>query len=452
MRGERSLKNGIIKVGLISLGCSKNLVDSEVMLGILKENGCVITNKSGEADILIINTCSFIKDAAKESEATIREFLKAKKTGRKVIVTGCLVQKEGAALLKRCPGVDAFLGVSEFHRIAEYIGKPLKKKLCVSPPGFLYDEKTPRVLATPAHSAYIKIAEGCNNRCNYCSIPSIRGPLKSRKIESIVNEAKNLAATGVKEINLISQDTTNYGKDLYGRPKLVELLRKLVAVKGAKWIRLLYLYPSRVTGELVALIKKDKKILPYFDISLQHVNDDILRSMGRRYSKHEAEELIRKLRSKIPGAVLRTTFITGYPGETKEKFRELKTFVIKARFDRLGVFAYSKEKGTVSGDLGGQVGEQTAGKRKDILMRIQQDISLELNKRKIGSKIEVLVDRVLEGFAEARSAGDAPDVDGRVIIMPDGGKIEPGEIVKVRVTKAGAYDLIGVLDGKKAQN
>ena len=427
---------------MISLGCSKNLVDSEIMLGILAESGAEAVSDPKKADILIVNTCSFVKDAVKESEDTIREFSRKKTPGQKLIVTGCLVQKQKELLLKKFPGADAFIGVSEFTRIGEVIRAVPVNKLLVSKPGYIYNKDTPRVLATPLHSVYVKVSEGCDNRCNYCSIPSIRGPLKSRRFEDIASEVRNLALIGAKEINLISQDTTNYGADIYGKPALVRLLKELVKIRGIKWIRLLYLYPSRVTEDLIELVASEKKICPYFDIPLQHINDGVLKLMGRKYNRAKAEAVIKAIRSRIPRAALRTTFIVGHPGEDKAAFDELAAFVRAARFDKLGVFAYSRETDTPSGIKKGQNSEKTKKERFSRIMSLQKIVSLELNKAKVGSKMEVLVDGAGQTGLVCRSSTDAPDVDGRVL-LPRNAKAAPGDFIRVKITGASEYDLSG---------
>ena len=432
----------MIKVGMISLGCSKNLVDSEIMLGILAESGAEAVSDPEKADILIVNTCSFVKDAVKESEDAINEFSRKKTPGQKLIVTGCLVQKQKELLLKKFPGADAFIGVSEFTRIGEVIRSFPAKKLLVSKPGFIYDKNTPRVLATPLHSVYVKVSEGCDNRCNYCAIPSIRGPLKSRRLEDIAGEVRNLALIGAKEINLISQDTTNYGADIYGKPALVKLLKELVKVKGIKWIRLLYLYPSRVTGELLELVAGEKKLCPYFDIPLQHINGRVLKMMGRKYGRDGAVEVTERIRSKVPGAALRTTFIVGHPGEDRAAFEELLEFTRAARFEKLGAFAYSREAGTPSGRMRGRISEKEGQKRLSRLLTLQKSISFELNKAKLGSKIVVLVDEAGRDGLVCRSSADAPDVDGRVLV-PRSAKAAPGDFIRVKITGASEYDLSG---------
>ena len=432
----------MIKVGMISLGCSKNLVDSEVMLGILAESGAEAVSDPKDADVLIVNNCSFIKDAVSESEETIREFSAKKKPFQKLIVTGCLVQKQKELLVKKFPKADAFIGVSEFTKIAEIIKDLPAKKLVVSKPGFIYNRNTPRVLATPLHSVYVKVSEGCGNRCNYCSIPSIRGALKSRRPEDIASEVRNLALIGAKEINLISQDTTNYGADIYGKPALAGLLKELVKIKGIKWIRLLYLYPSRVTEELIELVAAEKKICSYFDIPLQHINDGVLKVMGRKYNRAGAEEVIGSIRARVPGAALRTTFIVGHPGEDAGAFAELLEFVRETRFEKLGAFAYSRETDTPSGKIKIQNSEKIKKERLFRLMALQKGISLELNKAKLGSKIEVLVDSAENAGLVCRSTADAPDVDGRVFVSA-GKRAVPGDFIKVRITGATEYDISG---------
>lgn len=435
-------------VNLISLGCSKNLVDSEVMLGKLLEDGFNITSKESESDIVIINTCCFINPATQESFKTINNVLKNKHKEQKIVVSGCLVQRLKHKIIDRFPDVDAFLGVGEFYKISHICKKLLKgkkiNKLLVSKPEFIYNEDTPRLLCTPLHTAYVKISEGCNNRCFYCVIPSIRGNLRSRPIESIVKEVKNLEKLGVKEINLISQDTTNYGIDLYGKPKLVKLLKRLTEVKGIKWIRLFYLYPSDVSDDLINLIAKSNKICKYIDIPLQHIDNQILRLMGRRYTFKEIDTLIKKMKKKIPEAVFRTTFIVGYPNETEEKFQSLVKFVKKVKFSKLGVFMFSKEKGTIAEFLEGQVSNKVKNKRKNIIMKLQQKISLELNKLKIGSKISMIVDRMNKNVLIGRTEGDALDVDGKVYIQCNNHKkINPGDFINVKVKEAYPYDLKG---------
>jgi len=427
---------------MISLGCSKNLVDSEVMLGILAENGAEAVSDPKEADVLIVNTCSFVKDAVKESEDTIKEFSVKKRPGQKLIVTGCLVQKQKELLIKKFPKADAFIGVSEFTRIGEVIRAVPANKLLVSKPGYIYNKNTPRVLATPLHSVYVKVSEGCDNRCNYCAIPSIRGPLKSRKLEDIAGEVKNLALIGAKEINLISQDTTNYGSDIYGKPALVKLLKELVKVKGLKWIRLLYLYPSRVSDELLELVAGEEKLCSYFDIPLQHINGRVLKLMGRKYGRDEAAGVIERIRSKVPGAALRTTFIVGHPGEDNSAFEELMEFTRRARFEKLGAFAYSRESGTPSGKMKAGISEKVKQERLSRLLTLQKGISLELNKAKLGSKIEVLVDSAAKDAFVCRSYADAPDVDGRVL-LPRSTKAAPGDIIRVKIAGASEYDLSG---------
>ncbi|MFH1823975.1 MAG: 30S ribosomal protein S12 methylthiotransferase RimO [Candidatus Firestonebacteria bacterium] len=385
-----------VNINLISLGCSKNLVDSEVMLGLLGKDGFSLTNSEKESKIIIINTCCFIKEATKESLKIISNILKNKNKMQKVVVTGCLVQRYGENLIKKFPEIDACLGVGEFYKISQVCTSLLKKKkinrLLLSEPKFIYNERMPRLLCTPSHTAYVKISEGCNNRCFYCLIPSIRGNLRSRSIESVVKEVENLSKIGVKEINLISQDTTNYGIDLYGKPKLIKLLKKLTKIERIKWIRLLYLYPADVSDELINLIAKSNKICKYIDIPLQHIDNQILRLMGRRYTFEKINILIKKIKKKIPDVILRTTFIVGYPDETEEKFQSLVEFVKKIKFNKLGVFMFSKEKGTMAEFLEGQVSNKVKNKRKDIIMKLQQKISLELNKLKIGSKTGMIVD------------------------------------------------------------
>jgi ribosomal protein S12 methylthiotransferase len=436
------------KVSLISLGCAKNLVDSEVMLGLLCKNGFNITTKESEADIIIINTCCFIKEATKESLKTISNILKNKNKIQKIIVTGCLVQRYGKDLVIKFPEIDAWIGVGEFYKISQVCRNLLREKkinkLLLSEPRFIYNEFIPRVLCTPSHTAYVKISEGCDNRCFYCTIPFIRGNLRSRPIESIVKEVKNLGKIGVKEINLISQDTANYGVDLYGKPKIVELLKKLIKIEEIKWIRLLYLYPSHISDKLIDLIAGSNKICKYIDMPLQHIDDEILRLMGRKYTFNDINNLIKKIRRKIPGVTLRTTFIVGYPGETDEKFQKLVEFVKKVRFNKLGVFMFSKEEGTIASSLDNQVSNKNKKYRRDIIMKLQQKISFELNKLKIGKKVSVIIDRINKNILIGRTQGDALDVDGKVYVTyKDCRSVNLGDFINVNITSAYPYDLEG---------
>jgi len=440
-------------VTVISLGCAKNLVDTEVMLGSLRKSGFEITNEQDSADIILINTCSFLSASRKEAASEIKFALKNKKTGAKVVVAGCFVGRQGNELKKLFPEIDIFLPFSSIPDAGKIcltaLSKTGKIKIKSDDKTFIYNSKLPRVMATLPHYAYVKIADGCDNSCSYCLIPSIRGSFRSRKKEDIVAEVKTLALLGVKEINLISQDTTGYGEDIYCKPALPGLLRELSKINGVKWIRLLDLYPSRITDELLDVMASLPKIAPYFDIPLQHTESRILKQMGRFYNKNDIAVLIKKIRSRVKNAVLRTTLITGFPGETKEEFQNMLEFIKEFKFDKLGVFEYSKEKGTRAYTLSGTVSNSEKTRRKNLLMKAQQKVSLQLNKSKIGSKIQVLTDTVVNKTATGRRAADAPDVDGRVYFYAGSG-VKAGDLVAVKVKKALPYDLIGEAVGYKA--
>jgi ribosomal protein S12 methylthiotransferase len=433
-------------VSVVSLGCAKNLVDTEVMLGSFRQAGFVLSGEQKMADVLLLNTCSFLSASREEAAREIKLALKNKKKGALVAVTGCFVESHGKELKKLFPGVDIFLpfsGISEIGRLClQALAGRQNAKIPKKDKTFIYNSKLPRVLATLPHYAYVKIADGCDNCCSYCLIPSIRGRFRSRKPEDIVSEVKKLAALGVKEINLISQDTTRYGEDLYKKPALPLLLKQLAKIKGIIWIRLLYLYPSRVTDELLDTMASLKKVAPYFDIPLQHTESRILKLMGRFYDKAAVEVLIEKIRKRLKNPVIRTTLITGFPGESKKEFLSMLKFIRKIKFDRVGVFEYSKEKGTPAYSLAQSVSSPEKARRKKLLLKTQQKISLQLNKAKIGSKIIVLTDTVANNTATGRQPADAPDVDGRVYFSA-GKKVKPGAFLTVKVTKALPYDLLG---------
>lgn len=446
----------MLKVKIISLGCSKNLVDSEVMSGILGQSGYSITEEIKEADILVVNTCGFIDAAKEESIEAIIDAARYKMEGacRALVVTGCLAQRYKDEILAEIPEIDGLIGTGEVPRIAEVVGEAVRghRPAAVTTPSFLYSHETPRILSTPAYSAFIKVAEGCDNRCAYCAIPSIRGGYRSRPVESIVVEAERLAGQGVREVNLIAQDTTRYGFDLYGEYKLHELLTGLSEIKGLTWIRVLYAYPTHFTDRLIDVIAGTGKICRYLDIPLQHADDDILRAMRRQGTRQDIVRLIEKLRKRIPGLAVRTSLIVGFPGETDEKFRTLIDFVEEIQFDRIGVFTYSPEEGTAAADMPGQVPDEVKEERKDMLMKVQQDISLARNKAKIGSTISVLIEGKVENEKEVyvgRTEFDAPEVDG--IIFVNGRGLSPGTILPVRVTHAYEYDLIGEVINESGQ-
>jgi len=428
---------------MVSLGCPKNLVDSEVMLGILKGAGLELTADEAQADILVVNTCGFIGDAKEESIDTILSLAEHKKTGRcrKLIVAGCLSQRYKDDLSESLPEVDCFIGTGEYHRIAEVVEDGFLERVLVGLPTYIHDYTTPRIISTPGFYAYVKVAEGCSNHCSYCSIPSIRGAFRSRPIDSVVKEAESLAGQGIKEINLIAQDTTSFGKDR--GEGLEPLLKKLIPVKGIEWIRLLYLYPGRITDEVITIMKNEEKVLPYIDLPLQHISPPVLKAMNRQYTRIGVEALIEKLRSRLPDVTLRTSMIVGFPGEKESDFKELLDFVESVKFDRLGVFTYSREEGTPAWSMKGQVQKKIKSGRMDALMSAQREISLEKNRALVGSAVSVMVEGANEdgdGFGlKGRAASQAPDVDGAVYLK--GRHVEPGKIVSAIVTGAGDYDL-----------
>lgn len=439
------------KVGFISLGCAKNLVDTEVMLGILSQNHLLLTDDPQEADILIVNTCTFIDAAKEESISTILQMAEYKKTGscRSLIVAGCLGQRYQQELLDELPEVDAIVGTGAWNRIMEAIHAVMQGRriLLIGDTDTVYDDSTPRILTTPEYSAYIKIAEGCDNCCSYCVIPRVRGAFRSRNISSIVREAALLVSQGVKEINLIAQDTTSYGKDLYGQPQLTKLLRELVKIEGIQWLRLLYCYPKYFSDELIDLIAEEPKICKYIDLPLQHADDTILKAMNRQDTQNELEILLAKLRDRIPDVVIRTSIIVGFPGETDEQFSNLYQFVEKQRFERMGVFIYSQEEDTPAADFPDQVPDEIKQERYHELMSLQCKISEELNLSLEGCVIDVLV----EGFtsdnpeiAYGRSWREAPDVDGRIYIE-NAGMLQRGQVVRTKIVQGFTYDLLAEL-------
>ncbi|HMM21636.1 MAG TPA: 30S ribosomal protein S12 methylthiotransferase RimO [Selenomonadales bacterium] len=439
----------MLKAGFISLGCAKNLVDTEVMLGMLAEGGVAITGNPAEADILIVNTCSFIETAKEESIATILQSAEYKTGGkcRGLVVAGCLGQRYQQELLDELPEVDAVIGTGAWHRINEAIQSILagQRVLLIGDTDTIYDETMPRILTTPPFSSYVKVAEGCSNCCSYCVIPQVRGKFRSRPIESVVAEVETLIARGAREINLIAQDTTSYGQDLYGQPRLTHLLRELVKLDGDIWIRLLYCYPGQFSDELIELMAREPKICKYVDLPLQHAHDDILKAMNRRDSQQDVARLLAKIRAAIPGVAIRTTFIVGFPGETAEHFAALEAFVAEQKFDHVGVFTYSREEDTVAASLADQIPEEVKQERYHNLMALQAKISEERNISLEGQSLEVLVEGLGENdqgeLAIGRSYREAPDVDGRVYIENPAG-VEPGDIVAVRILQGFAYDLL----------
>ena len=437
-----------MKAGIISLGCAKNLVDTEVMLGIMKSHGVQITPNPAEADILIINTCAFIASAKEESITTILNFAEYKTEGncKSLIAAGCLGQRYKQELLDEMPEIDAIIGTGAWDKIMEVIEETLKGRrvIMIGDEKIIYNAKTPRLRTTPNYTAYVKVAEGCDHACAFCAIPIIRGKQISRTIEDIFAEVQNLADNGVKEINLIAQDTTNYGRDIYGKPSLANLLRELVKIEKISWIRILYAYPQSFTDELIDIIASEEKICKYVDIPLQHAADSVLKRMHRPDTKKSIEELLNKLREKIPGVSIRSTFIVGYPGETQEEFEELKNFLIEQRLDKVGIFVYSPEEDTPAYEMDGQILEDVAGERYHELMSIQSLISQEINENLVGREFDVLIearDREDNSVVAGRSYREAPEVDGQIYIENDGDSLE-GDIVRVKVSAGFAYDIV----------
>lgn len=439
----------MIKVSMVSLGCPKNQVDAEQMLYTLKSAGFEITSYEAEADAIIVNTCGFIEQAKSEAIENIIEAAKYKKEGKckAVIVTGCLAERYRDDVTLEIPEADVCVGLGANGDIAEIVKSAVEGR-GVNKYGSKYDLdlNTPRILGGPRYSAYIKIADGCDNCCTYCAIPKIRGKLRSRKIEEIVKEAEDLAKGGVKELIVVAQDTTAYGEDIYGKPALCELLRRLTKIDGIEWIRTLYTYPERITDELLHLLRDEKKLVKYLDIPIQHCNDNILKRMNRKSSEAELISLVKKIRETVPGITVRTTLIVGFPGESEEDFIQLHKFVKNMRFDRLGCFTYSAEEETVAAGYPGQIDEQTKQDRLELIMQSQADISRELNEAKSGLVLRVLT----EGYDDyvkccfGRSEADAPEIDGKVFFITDH-PLKTGDFVNVRINDTLEYDLLGEL-------
>ena len=452
-----------MNVGFVHLGCSKNLIDTELTIGKFKNNHFKIVNDEEKADIIVINTCGFIDSAKEEAINTILEMAKYKeKRCRYLIVMGCLVQRYYEDLIKLLPEVDLFIKIDEYDYLWDKIEDLLKrnivqkskiktsKKITEIPPMpmFKQEEFLDRIITTGKNYAYLKIGEGCSNKCTYCAIPYIRGPFVSRKEEDILEEAKELAKQGIKELIIIAQDTTKYGIDIYGESKLADLLEKLTKIEGIKWIRFLYTYPEGITDELIDVVSKNKKISNYFDIPIQHISDNILKRMNRKTSKKDIIKLIEKIRNKIPDVTLRTSLIVGFPGETKDEFEELLEFVKTAKFDKLGVFKYSKEEGTPAEKLPNQIHGNTKKSRYNKIMSAQQKISRERLEKKIGKTYEVLIEDISfdRKYYIGRTMQDVPEIDGLVYIKnEDTGK--EAEIInqfkKCQITEVSNYDLIG---------
>lgn len=438
-----------MKLALISLGCSKNLVDSEHYLGILSNRKQMeLTSDVADADIVIVNTCGFIGDAKKESIETMLEVGELKQTGKlkKLIVAGCLAQKYSEEILNEMPEVDAVIGTGDIDKIESLVDEILKDKKVVetSNINFLANAQTERIRTTAPHTAYLKISEGCNRHCTYCIIPQMRGRLRSRTIEDIVEEAKNMVASGVREINLLAQETTEYGIDIYGDKKLAALMRELCKIEGLKWIRAYYMHPEYITDELIQTIKEEEKICKYFDVPIQHVSDNILQNMARAKSGKQVKDVLARIRTAIPDATIRTTLIVGFPGETEENFQELRDFVEEFKFDYAGVFKYSREEDTVAYKLPNQVDEEVKERRYADLVNLQSEIAEKKNRKLLGSIVDVMIDGVStesEYLLEGRTRGQALEIDGKVLTTD--GTARPGEIVKVKIEQNFEYDFIG---------
>lgn len=451
-----------MKIGFVSLGCSKNLIDTEITIGMFKQNNYKIVNNPEEADIIAINTCGFIDQAKEEAINTILEMANYKKEKCKyLIVMGCLVQRYYNELIKLLPEVDLFIKLEDYDKIWDMIEDLVKRDIAtktknktskkiseIKPlPMFSYEQYINRTITTGKNYAYLKIGEGCSNKCTYCAIPYIRGPFVSRKMEDIINEAKMLAKKGIKEIIVIAQDTTKYGTDIYGEPKLAKLLQEISKIKEIKWIHFLYSYPEGITDELIETVASNKKISKYFDIPIQHISDNVLKRMNRKTSKKQITELLEKIRSKIPDVTLRTSLIVGFPGETEEEFEELKQFIKTAKFDKLGTFMYSKEEGTPAEKLPNQIHGNTKKSRYNQIMKEQKGISEEIQKSKIGKEYEVLIeDKSFDGkYLIGRTMQDVPEIDGLVYIKNEKNQDLVNQFVKCKIIETNEYDLIGQL-------
>lgn len=444
-----------MKIGVVSLGCPKNLVDSETMLGLIHEENYEITNDPSEAEIIIVNTCGFIESAKEESINTILQMAEYKKSGscKYIIVTGCLSQRYAEELFSELPEADAIAGVEVYDEIGSIIKRVMNGERFImlerSKPDVIYTSKEtflPRILTTPSYTAYLKIAEGCDNCCSYCAIPKIRGPYRSKPMEQVLKEAKALADNGVKELIVVAQDTTRYGEDLPGgKLLLADLLKELNKIESLKWIRVMYCYPNNFTDELIETFASLDKVCKYVDLPLQHASNRLLASMNRYDTREEVETLLAKLRKRIPGIVIRTTFIVGFPGETDADFEELKEFVEQQRFENAGVFAYSQEEGTVAGAMPNQISDEIKQERYHELMALQAQISEEIHKDTEGQTLEVLVEGIEEdgsGLHYGRSYREAPDIDGLVFIE-NPGDIKPGCFVKVNILQGFTYESVG---------
>lgn len=434
----------------ISLGCDKNLADSETMLGMLASRGYQIVDEEEKADVIIVNTCCFIHDAMEESIETILQMAEYKKSGslKALIVTGCMAERYREEITKEIPEVDAVLGTASYGHILDAVDEALKghSYLMMEPLDTLPIIETHRLVTTGGHYAYLKIAEGCDKHCTYCIIPKLRGNFRSVPMDHLIKEAEQLAADGVKELILVAQETTLYGKDLYGEKKLPELLHKLCQISGIRWIRILYCYPEEITEELIQTMKEEPKICHYLDLPIQHASDGILKRMGRRTSKEELVHIISRLREEIPDITLRTTLITGFPGETQEQHEELMDFVDEMEFERLGVFTYSPEEGTPAASMPDQIEESIKEDRRAELMELQQEIAFEQAEDMVGKEVLVMIEGKVadENAYVGRTYKDAPNVDGLIFVNTDA-ELMSGDFAKVKVTGACEYDLIGEL-------
>ena len=440
----------LMKLLFVSLGCDKNLVDSEDMLGVLTRAGHEIVDDENEAEAIIINTCCFIHDAKEESVETILEMAEYKKAGtcKVLIVTGCMAQRYKQEIIEEIPEVDAVLGTTSYGEILKAVeeavaGRHYQEYRDID---YLVPDQGKRVLTTGGHFAYLKIAEGCDKHCTYCIIPKLRGKFRSVPMERLLRQAEELAEQGVKELILVAQETTLYGKDLYGEKSLHCLLKELCKVKGIRWIRVLYCYPEEIYDELIQTIKEEPKVCHYLDLPIQHASDAVLKRMGRRTTRKELTEKVQKLREEIPDIVLRTTLITGFPGETEEDHETLMEFVDEMEFDRLGVFTYSAEEDTPAASMEGQIPEEVKEERRDALMELQQEVSYDKGTERIGQELLVMIEGKVSGESAyiARTYGDAPKVDGYIFVQT-GELLVTGDFARVRVTGAMEYDLIGEL-------
>ncbi|WP_274953789.1 30S ribosomal protein S12 methylthiotransferase RimO [Angelakisella massiliensis] len=435
-----------IKVGMISLGCSKNQVDAELMMAMIVEGGWQVVGDPEHCDVVIINTCGFIEDAKRESIDTILEYCRKKEEGRlrAVVVTGCLAERYQQELAQEIPETDVVLGIGKNSHIVQAIREALEGQRVVEfGPKEDLGLEGERILANPPYFAYIKVAEGCDNRCSYCAIPLIRGGFRSRSMEDIMTEVRRLAARGVREMNLVAQDTSRYGLDRYGKYMLPELIHQVCQVEGVDWVRILYAYPERITDELIDAIAKEPKVVKYIDIPVQHGSGKVLREMNRVGDRHTILALVKKLRERIPGVVIRTTMIAGFPGETQEDFEELCKLVTEARFERLGCFAYSQEEDTPAGEREDQIDPKVRADRADRIMELQMDIAFEFARSCKGKVLDVLVEGRQGGRYYGRSYMDAPDIDTRVYFTSKE-KLSAGQLVPVEITGSREYDLVGV--------